>query len=181
MFTLETFLVVNKDKFQLICPNYVSVPTEFLGVSYVKMSDEMEIKKISQLDRLDSLYLNMSIVFKWNDEILLDTTIYELNMWESLIEAAEALSKESSCKVRLGIDTVMLSVEETLQGEVNWSVRDQFDTSDIYFDAKIPDKKLLVTTIINGAIEFYSTLNNYGFQNKKFIDYCLRRLVNIKI
>jgi hypothetical protein len=172
MFSLETFLVVHN---QAAALDYVSVAT------YVKMSKEHKGSRFSPLANLDSLYLDMCIILKWNDQILLDTTLCELNLWDDLIEAAEILSKERSCKVRLGIDTEILSVEETLQGEVYWCVHDEFETTDIYFEGKIQDKKLLLTTIIDGGIGFYSTLNNYGFKNKEYIDYCLKRLDNIKI
>jgi hypothetical protein len=178
---LETFLVVNKENFKSIYPDYVSIETRFPMFIYVKMSDEQEIRRISQRENLDSLYLDLSIVLKWNDEKLLDTNLFELNLWEDLIEAAEVLSKEKSCKVRLGVQTVMLSVEESLQGEVNWIVHDELEVNDIYFKVKLHDKNLLLKTIIDGGISFYSSLIKYKFPNTEYIEYCLNRLKNITI
>jgi hypothetical protein len=172
MFSLETFLVVNNN--EASHNDFVSVAT------YVKMSKEHKGSRFSPLANLDSLYLDMSINLKWHDLILLDTTFCELNLWHNLIEAVEILSKGSSCKVRLGIGTGMLSVEETLQGEVNWCIHDEFEITDIYFKVKIKDKKLLLQTIIDEGIAFYSTLSDYEFENEEYINYCLIKLGNLK-
>jgi hypothetical protein len=144
------------------------------------MSDEQEVRRISQRENLDSLYLDLSIVLKWNDEKLLDTNLFELNLWEDLIEEAEVLSKEKSCKVRLGVQTVMLHVEESLHGELNWSVHDELEVNNIYFKVKLHDKNLLLNTIIDGGISFYSLIK-YKFPNTDYIEYCLNRLKNITI
>jgi hypothetical protein len=181
MFHLDTFLVVSKEKFQMIYPDYVSIETKFPMFTYVKMSDEQEVKKISKIEQLDPLYLELSVELKWQDEILLDTNIFELNMWEDLILLAEVLLKEKSCKVRLGTSTSIISVEESLQGEVVWTVHDELETNEIYYKSKIPDKKLLLKTIINEGISFYSTLKKYEFPNPEYVDYCLNRLTCIKI
>lgn len=170
---LETFLIVHD---QAAYANYLCGDVE----TYVKMVSEHKGSRFSQLSMLDTIHLQMSIDFKWQDQILYDTTHFELCIWDGLIEVAEHLSKESLCKVRLGIDPVMLTVEENIQGEVNWSVHDEFDTSEIYFSAKIPDKELLIRTIINAGIEFFTTLKKYGFQRKRYIIDCLRRLESIK-
>jgi hypothetical protein len=181
MFHLDTFLVVSKEKFKAIYPDYVSVETKFPMFTYVKMSDKQEVKEISRIEQLDPLYLEMSVVLKWQDKILLDTNIFELNMWEDLILLAEVLLREKSCKVRLGTSTSIISVEESLKGEVVWTVHDELETNEIYYKTKIPDKKILLKTIIDEGINFYFTLKTYDFPNPEYVDYCLNRLTCIKI
>lgn len=162
--------------------DYTSIVTKFPGFTFIDLKDEVTIKKLminTELD--DALHLETSILLTWNGKPLLNTDLFQLSLWDNLIEFTKEFSESKECTTNLGIDTVLLKARELNDGYLQWTIFEEIYPNDVYFQVTLQNKEQLIETLVNGGKQYYSSLLHYGFKPTKYLESQLEVLKQIKI
>lgn len=180
MIEVKTLLVMPKSYIENELNDYYDYNfIKYPEICYTSLDEESKIETLVKSKDFETKYLDVCIMIKYNNTIIMGYDIHSLNLWYDLIEVIKTIINKEENYFDLGIEPIGLKIGFIDETMMKWDIIDVVKPEKVYYSS-IVSKIELLKGLINGGLEFHQNLLSLDIPNKEIIEETLEELTELQ-